>query len=167
MHELNEAFMNSVFNQAKKDGYENALNPTEVLVLSTFIVTEFYFGLSRDKAFTSDILDAFHKLAAEWLFNLNLPSIGVNLPDEDVGAMYFQFMTLFYEKTKVRYGEYRSIMQDERGSFRFSERHFSDLGKHLIQSSSSIDSDERKLLTFAFGLAVVEHMSRCLTSLKH
>src|SRR6266849_5211864 len=81
MHALTEAFVDSVYDLAKEDGYENALNPLEVLVLSTFVVTEIYLGY-RDKAFASDVLNTFHQLAAEWLF----PSLQLKLPNDDVDA---------------------------------------------------------------------------------
>ena len=167
MQELTERFVSSAQDLAKKDGYENALNPMEVLVLGTFLVVEIYLGFSRNKTYASDVLDEFHKFAAEWLFNLNLSSLQETFPGQNIDAMYDQFMRLFYDKVKERYSEYRSVMLDQSGLFKFSERHLFEIGKHLLKPSSDTDADGRKVITFAFGLAVVDHMSRCTKSLKH
>ena len=166
MHALTEVFMDSVRVLAKEDGYENAVNFLEVLVLANFVVTEIYLGLFRDRAFAADVLDQFHHFAAESLFNGNLSSFQDKFPDNNVGAMYDQFMRSFHDKTRERYAEYRGIMLDAKGLFRFSEQEFNDLGKHLLNPSSNVHGEHGKPITVSFGLAVVEHMFSCIKSLK-
>ncbi|MBI2290683.1 MAG: hypothetical protein HYU73_10175 [Betaproteobacteria bacterium] len=167
MHALVKSFVNAVNDLARKDGYENALNPMEVMVLGTFLIAEIYRGFSRSKRFAADVLDEFHKSAAEWLFIRTLSSLQDKFPSRNRDALYDQFMTLYYEKVKNRYPEYRSVMLDENGLFKYSEHHIFEIGKHFLRPSSDIDAEVRKLLTFAIGLAVMDHISRCAKSLKH
>jgi len=168
MHMLTVGFVNSVKALAKKDGYASALNSLEVLVLGAFIVSEVYLGLSRDKTFASSVLDEFHHYGAESLFRSNLPSYKIQFPAEDVDTIHDQFASWFYDKTKERYAEYRSIMLGENGLWRDSSMgHLLDLRKHLITASTSIEGEPQELMTLPFIMAVVDHLARCNKSLKH
>jgi hypothetical protein len=164
---LAEGFLDAVHDMAKKGQYEQALDSFEVWVLATFLITEIYYDLRHNKDFASNVLDDFHKLAAEWFFNMNLSSLQNKLPDERVESMYDHFMSLFYDTTKERYAEYRSLLRDNRGLLQFSEGHFYELGKHLLKGSAPMDGEARKLRIFGFGVAALDYMSQCYKCLKH
>lgn len=167
MADLTDRFVISIRDLAKKDGYEAALNPIEVLVLGTFLVAEIYLSFSRNQALTSGLLDFFHKFAAERLFNRNIALLQAKFASQDIDAMYDDFMKSFYEKVEERYPEYRSVMLDERGLFKDSDSPLFEVGKHLLKPSFDIDADARRAITFAFGVAVLDHMRSSTDSLKH
>jgi len=167
LHDLTEGFVNEVHDIAAKDKFERDLMFLEVLVLGNFVVSEIYLGLSSDKEYASYVLDEHHELTAHLHFELNLPNLQERFPDKNSDELRKTFMKLYFDKTTERGPEYRSIMQDEQGLFRFSERQFSDLGQHLLKHSSKIDAEVRKAILVFFGVAVAKLVSRSFKLLKH
>ena len=168
MRALIRLFVESIHDIARKHECENALNGLEVHVLGTFVVSEIYLGLSRDNATAVKVLNDFHTSAVVSLLNNNLSSLQKKWTDDDTGAMYDQFASAFQDKTKQRYPEFRDILLDEKGQFYpFSMSDFPDIGSHLLNHSSNVNSESEEVLTFLFFAAVVDHMSRCNKALKH
>ena len=57
LHSLTEAFVDSVYAFMRENGYEKMLNPIEVLVLATFVVSDVYLMFSRNRASAAETLD--------------------------------------------------------------------------------------------------------------
>lgn len=164
---LTVGFTDSIEALAKKEGCSSALNSVEVLILGTFIVSEIYLGVSRDKAFATKVLDRFHLSGAAALFSSNLQSYQRKFPGEDVDTIYDQFSSWFYDTMKERYAEYRSLLLDERGLWRDAGfGGFVDLRKHLITVAAGSDREPQEFLTMPFVVVVVDFLGRCRKSLK-
>lgn len=167
MLNLTKVFFDQIQDLSEKNGCRDEIDAIEVLALGTYLTSEIYLVLSRNRSLAGDVLDEFHRLAAEWLFNRNLPSLQRRFPGESIDAMYEQAITLFFQTTQERYGSYRAIVLDETGRARFSPKHFSELTQHLLKSSASIEAQHREQALFSFGVAGLEHMSRSMDALKH
>ena len=166
MLDLNELFVDQVQDLAKKIDCGDALDHLETLALGTFLVSEIYLDMSRNKALASDVLDEFHRLSAEMLFNMNLPLLQRRFPGQEIDALYEQAITLFFETAKERYPLYRGIIKDDQGQFKFSPRHFEELGQNLMKWSKSVDPKQQEVTNFSFGLAALDHMNRLIDTFK-
>lgn len=163
---LHETFLRSTHDVAVEHGCQHRLNALEVCVLGTFFVSEVYLTFSQDQEAARATLDEFHKFAAEDLLNSNLPALQKRFPDRSGDALYDQFVELFHSTVRKRYTEFRSILLNENGSFKRSEAGLFEVCKYFMTYSSDVDPDPKQLLPMFFGVAALDHFSRCTKSFR-
>jgi len=159
MRNLVRCFAATMKDVAGSAGREQTLDPVELSILATFVVSEIYLGIARDKDFASSVLDEYHEMEAERLFDAEVESLEVRVSGRDASDLYDQFMDRVYAMTKERYIEYRGILFDKNGLPRLAES-FVRLGRHLPAHSETF-WESNPIVLLRFQLAFMDHLVRC------
>ena len=159
MQKLVRCFAAAMQDVAGSAGREQTLDPVELSILATFVVSEIYLGIAPDKDFAYSVLDEYHEMEAEHLFDAEVESLEVRVSGRDASDLYDKFMDRVYAMTKERYIEYRSILFDKHGRPRLGES-FVRLGRHLLAPSETF-GESNPIVLLRFQLAFIDHLVRC------
>lgn len=155
MNKLTENLLDDICRQARED--IGLLDKTEVIVLATYLVSEFYYQFAQDEKKASKLLDRYFTICAK--------KAERTLNGTPITSSTFE--AKFINKISERYLEYRSILYKEH---KLSDNLFSsgrELTKHFFVPSSSLDDLTRNSLTDKLGSTIAIHIELCLNTFMH
>jgi hypothetical protein len=155
INKLTENLVDDICQQAGKD--IDLLDSTEVIILSTFLVSEYYYRFSEDEKKATKLLDRYITICAK----------KAERTLNGTPATNSKFESTFINKTRERYLEYRSILFPDH---KITDKLLSacqELTKHFFVNSTNLEDKNRNKLSNMFSLIIVQHINECINSFKH
>lgn len=164
--ELRDAMPDPLF-LAMEDTAENSVvDMTELYVLATFVVGEFYYNLSRNQAKASELLNEYVHKVAEGMFNNNSKD-WEHCSIETANQLYDKSIAGFQEKCRCRYLEYKNILYPDGSLADDLMSPCLELVKYVFKTPANLDNVKLRNVKRFTSLQLALFLKECAESLKN